>query len=99
MAAIIRGTTPTLKYKFDNIKVADIEAAYLTIKAGETIEKDLTSAEVGSDYIAWKLTQAETLSFSDSIWTMLNWKLADGTRGASAKKSFEVVSNFKEVEI
>ena len=99
MADIIRGTTPTIKFKFDTIKVSDITAAYLTIKAGDTIEKDLAAAEIGSDYIAWKLTQAETLNFGDTIYAMINWKLSDGTRGASSKKAFKVIGNLKEVEI
>lgn len=37
MADIIRGTTPTIKFKFDTIKVSDITAAYLTLNAGDVL--------------------------------------------------------------
>ena len=99
MASIIRGTTPTLKYTFNDIQVSDITAAYLTIKAKETIEKDLSVATVGQKDLSWKLTQAETIDFGDSISVMINWKLQDGTRGASEKTTIRVDENYKETEI
>lgn len=99
MASIIRGTTPTLKYTFNDIQVSDITAAYLTIKAKETIEKDLSAATVGQKDLSWKLTQAETIDFGDSISVMINWKLQDGTRGASEKTTIRVDENYKETEI
>lgn len=89
MESIIRGTTPTLQYTFDDVTVADITSAYLTIKVDNTaehnIEKDLSSATVAENSIPWTLTQAETLSFGASISVMINWKVLDGTRGASNK--------------
>lgn len=99
MSYIIRGTTPTLQYKFKTIKVSDITSAYLTVKATTNIEKDLSVATVGEDTISWTLTQAETLSFGDAVSCMINWKLQDGTRGASAKTEIMVKENYKEVEI
>lgn len=99
MTKIIRGTTPTIKYKFDDIDVADITSAYLTIKATTTIEKNLTQAIVDSDTISWRLTQAETLSFGESISVMLNWLLSDGTRGASEKTTILIDENYKGEEI
>ena len=102
MASIIRGTTPTLKYKFNDVKVSDIATAYLSIQTGnpETdIEKSLVEADVGQDYISWTLTQQECLSFGDSISMMINWKLSNGTRGASDKTTIIVADNYKEVEI
>ena len=99
MARIIRGTTPTLKYIFKSVQVSDISIAYLTIKAKTDIEKTLEEATVGTNYISWTLTQAETLSFGDSIKAMVNWKLNDGTRGASEKKTIIIEDNLKVVVI
>lgn len=99
MATIIRGTTPTLKYVFKTVNVANITTAYLTIKGKTQIEKTLSDATVGTDFISWKLSQAETLSFGDNISVMINWKTDDGTRGASKKTIALVDKNFKEVEI
>lgn len=103
MTSIIRGTTPTLKYVFNTVNVSDITVAYLTIKIDNdpthNIEKTLSDAEVGQDYILWSLTQAETLTFKNDISVMINWKLADGTRGASKKTIFIIDSNYKEIEI
>ena len=99
MANIIRATTPTFKYKFKSVTVANITKAYLTIKQeGETIiEKTLEDATVGTDFLSWTFTQAETLQMSTSkIRVMLNWKLADGTRGASKKTTLAIDCNFKE---
>lgn len=103
MASIIKGTTPTLKYTFNTVDVSSITTAYLTIKVDNDsthdIEKDLTSATVEAKSISWTLTQSETLSFKDSISVMINWKLADGTRGASKKTIFIIDANHKEIEI
>lgn len=99
MASIIRGTTPTIKYTFNTIKVEDITAAYLSVKGATTLEKSLDVATVGEDYIAWTLSQAETLELGDSISVMVNWLLEDGTRGASTKKSFMIEENYKGVII
>lgn len=96
---IIRGTTPTLLYKFDQVDVSDITTAYLTIKAGTVIEKSLSDAIVGEDYISWTLSQAETLAFPNQVSAMINWKLNDGTRGASNKSSFLIENNYKDVII
>lgn len=86
MNRIIIGTTPTITYKFKVVDVSEITVAILTIKERGTIliEKTLADANVGEDSLSWTLSQEETLSIgakSDSM--MLNWKLADGTRGAS----------------
>lgn len=102
MSTIIRGTTPSIKYTFKTIDAEDIAVAYLTIKmGGETLlEKDLTTATVEEGSILWTLTQEETLSMADEyIYVRLNWKLADGTRGASSRSRFFIESNDKEVVI
>ena len=41
MASIIRGTTPTLQYTFNDVTVANITSAYLTIKVDDTAEHDI----------------------------------------------------------
>jgi len=86
MTKIIIGTTPTITYKFKVVDVSEITVAILTIKERGTtlIEKNLADATVGEDTLSWTLTQEETLSIgAKSASMMLNWKLADGTRGAS----------------
>ena len=99
MASIIRATTPTIKYVFKTVRVEDITAAYMTIKMEESvlIEKDLTEATVSEDAITWTLTQQETLAMTaDKVTIMLNWKLNDGTRGASVRTALFVEDNDKE---
>lgn len=86
MTKIIIGTTPTITYKFKVVDVSEITVAILTIKERGTtlIEKNLADANVGEDSLSWTLSQEETLSIgAKSASMMLNWKLADGTRGAS----------------
>jgi len=98
MSAIIQGTTPTIKYTFNTVAVADIAVAYLTIKQnGATkIEKALSDATTGDKYIAWTLTQAETLGLSlCSAACQCNWKKSDGTRGASRILNVMVTENYK----
>ena len=102
MNSIIRGTTPTIQYTFKSVNVANITTAYLTIKmSGATlIEKDITSATVGQKSLSWMLSQAETLSMTASeVIIQLNWKLNDGTRGASLKTRMTISDNVKEVVI
>ena len=97
---IIKGTTPTIQYKFNVVHVTDISKAYLTITGGpEPIEKDLDSATIGTNTISWTLTQQETLSFAGTVQVMLNWLTTGGTRGASKKTMIVVESNLKEVVI
>lgn len=98
MASVIRATTPTIKYTFNVISVSDIAAAYLTIRQdGEMIiERDLTSATVGNDYLSWTFTQQETLQMATGkVTLMLNWLTNDGTRGASEKSTVVIEGNYK----
>lgn len=101
MANIIKGTTPTIIYKFSQVDVADITAAYITIKTGNNsvLEKDLTVAIISEDSLAWRFTQEETLTFGTEISVMINWLLTDGTRGASNKSKIIISSNYKEAVI
>ena len=102
VGTIIRGTTPTIKYTFKKIDVEDITTAYLTIliSGNIKIEKDISTATIENKYISWTLTQEETLSMtSNKVTCQLNWKLSNGTRGASKKTPLLVESNTKEVVI
>lgn len=99
MANIIRATTPTIKYTFKHVNVEDIVAAYMTIMMGQevVVEKDLVQATVEEDALSWTLTQQETLSMTGCrVSVMLNWKLSDGTRGASARTTLFMESNDKD---
>ena len=102
MAKIIRGTTPTITYNFNTIRVANITSAYLTIKqSGRTVlEKTLSDAIIGDKSLSWTLTQAETLAFTEKdVSIMVNWLLNEGTRGATKKTSIGIEPNYKEVVI
>lgn len=99
MAAIVRATTPTIKYKFSVVDVQDISEAYLTVRQNGSLlfEKDLSDAYVGTDYLSWTFTQAETLQMAQGkISCMLNWLTEDGTRGASDKSVIIIDSNYKD---
>lgn len=97
MIRIIRGTTPTITYTFKTITTSEITAAYLTIKQRDTVvvEKDIASAAIGNKDISWTLTQADTLLLAThtDAGIMINWKLVDGTRGASEEKRITPVDN------
>lgn len=92
--AIIRYTTPTIKFTFSAVSVTDITVAYLVIKQnGSTvIERGINTAVItdtaDESSLAWTLTQAESGSLAKST-TMIycDWKLSDGTRGRSNVKT------------
>ena len=86
--AIIRGTTPTIEFRFKDVAVDEIVTAILSLQQlGKTIvERDISSAEVDEN-LSWKLTQEETLSLNNryDVEIVCDWKLTDGTRGRSHK--------------
>lgn len=104
MAQIIRGTTPTIEFKFKQVDAADLITAILTIKQSGTvlIEKEMDVATVipastdppTQSSISWELSQEECLTLAYGRATiMLNWLTADGTRGASNEYSVDIVQN------
>ena len=96
MAQIIRGTTPTIEFRFKEVPVDTINTAVLTIRQNGTvvIEKHKRTADVGKDTISWKLTQQDTLALNlGASRIMVNWLTADGTRGASNQYVVEVLPN------
>lgn len=100
MAEIVRGTTPTIKFRFSTIDPTSIVVGVFTAKIGNltVIEKDLSDAVVDSEYISWKLTQEETLRFSRSrkATIVCDWKVGDGTRGRSKTATFDVTEPGKD---
>lgn len=84
---IVRGTTPTVRINFSAVDTANIAVAYLTIKQNgmELISKDLSEATVEEGYLAWNLTQEETLSMSSrcDITIQCRYRLNDGNAYAT----------------
>ena len=103
MRQIIKGTTPTFKFTFDNIIADSIIAAYLTIVQDKTlvIEKSIQDASVGDGYIEWTLTQDETLMLNhiSPLRVQIRYKLSDGFIGASEIKEVDVIKVLKDGEI
>ena len=99
--AIIIGTTPTIRYVFKNVDVGTITKAILTAeKNGRVIvERDLSTASIGENYISWDLEQDETLRIGRGGATiMINWLTNYGKRGASAETAVRMDDNhIKEV--
>ena len=101
---IIRGTTPTILYTFNDIDPGDITYAYLLIKQkSAVIEKYLGDASVTPDSlqtrgnISFTLTQQDTLNLTvnQRAVVSLDWKLSNGTRGRSNVVGFSVENSGK----
>jgi len=96
---IVRGTTPTIRYTFSTVDVADITTAILMIKqnGAKVIDRGLDTATIGTAYLEWKLTQAETLKLTEDILAdiCLDWLLNDGTRGIGKTATVQVSSSAK----
>lgn len=84
---ITRGTTPTIKFCYSKVDVADIDVAYLTIKQSKRtiIERDISTAFKDEKYIYWTLTQEETLLLDTKVSASIkcDWKTIAGLRGES----------------
>lgn len=100
MNEIARGTTPTIRFTFKTIDPSEIVTAYLTLKQNsETIiEKDISSAETGADYIEWKLPQDETKTLDSRypVQVQCRYKVGDGTVYASRIYTERVYDILKE---
>lgn len=95
---IIRYTTPTLKFTFSEINVADISTAFLIIKQNDrtVLERGLDTATADESSLSWTLTQEETGSLCKAETTIVcDWKLLDGTRGRSRVKTEKVINSGK----
>lgn len=96
MASIIIGTTPVIKYRFNTISVDNLIAAIMTVKKNGAIilRKELPEAYVDDNALEWQLSQEETLAIgTGGARIMLNWLLADGTRGASMEREIQTAGN------
>lgn len=83
---IIRGTTPTIIFTFEQIKPEELAVAYLLIKQGETevIRKELSEGLISEGSLLFTLSQEETLSLAEeSAKICLDWKTTAGVRGRS----------------
>lgn len=86
--AIIRGTTPILRFTFKEVNVNNITDAFLIIKRDQTniIEKSIDEVAARTETtLDWKLSQQETLSLPEGMIVDIccDWKIVDGTRGRS----------------
>lgn len=96
MTKIYRGTTPTITYTFSTVDVADIAVAILTVSVNGTVvlEKDITTATVGVNTLSWLFSQEDTLALTGRRADfMLNWVLADGTRGVAENETAVILKN------
>lgn len=97
--AIIRGTTPTVQFVFSDVEAAQIEVAFLFIKQKNTpvIERDISTASSGDNYISWTLTQEETLALTESVTAKVvcDWRTFSGLRGRSEVFTANVESSGK----
>lgn len=85
---IIRGTTPTLIFKFREIEPTDISQCFLMIKQnGKTVvEKTISDATVTTESLSFTLSQEDTFALATQNPTkvVLDWKTTGGVRGRSA---------------
>ena len=97
---LIRGTTPTITYKFTEVDVNNIAVAYLSIRQlGETlIEKDLSEAETGEDSLQWSLSQADTvlINAKHNVEIQCRYKTIDGQAYASEISQVNAYDIIKE---
>lgn len=90
---ITRGTTPSIRFSFNQINVSLISVIYLTIEQGSlVIEKDISTATVDPThkFVEWAFTQEETLQFDEKmpVKVQIRYRLQDGK--AYASKIFTV---------
>ncbi len=97
---IDRGTTTTIQYNFKVVDPARIVTAYLTLKQDSVlvIEKDLSEATVGENFMYWTLSQEETLSLDEKMQVEYEcrYKLDDGSAFKTKKVSEQVGPILKE---
>lgn len=104
MNSIVRGTTPTIRFTYNNVQVSDFVAAYLTISQKDEvlIEKDISNSYINSEknYIEWKLSQEETLLLESgdryNVEVQCRFKLSDKIAGASRIYSMSAIDILKD---
>lgn len=99
---IVKGTTPTIQYIFNDINVSEIVAAYFTIRQSDVavIEKGLTDADVDTETssVSWTLDQEDTLQLypGGTVIAFLDWVLENGTRGSGRIAKFMIAPTGKD---
>lgn len=98
---IARGTTPTIKIKFDTINVSNITKAILSVKqqGQNKIETNtFTNVNTTDKTISFKLTQSQTLSLVSNQLAVVvcDWLLNDDTRGRSKAVQVKITDPAKE---
>ena len=105
MESIIKGTTPTIIFKYRCINVSEITKAFLVVKQSVTtvVERDISSATVNieDNQLEWTLTQAETLNLKvgTTVFISCDWLLTSGTRGRSHMCKCDVEPSGKNEEL
>lgn len=102
--AVMRGTTPTIQYRFKTVDVSTIAVIYLSLKQGSVyIEKDKTESVVDTENhrVSWTLTQEETLSLNpyNDVEIQVRYRLNDGKAGGSRIKNVPAEKILKDGEI
>lgn len=91
--AIIRGTTPTVRFTFGSVNPAQITDAYLVLKqqGQEVIRVEMEDAIVGEHTLSWVLTQEQTLALTAGKDTTIvcDWLLSTGVRGRSEEAVYK----------
>ena len=83
---IIRGTTPVIRFAFNEVNPLEMTGAYLTIRQRNIlIERELSDANVMANALEGELTQEETLSLEENVPAKVQcrYKFATGAVGAS----------------
>lgn len=94
-----RGTTPKVIIELD-VKVSDIEVAYLTFTQNNIVmfEKTLDDCHCADNVLTCVLTQDETLSLAAGVPLVIQArvKMKDGTATASGLQIIKVLDVFKD---
>lgn len=100
---IIRGTTPTITFTFNDMDPYDITKAVLAIKQSDvTVIEKTDGMTKTANTISWTLTQTETLSLSTSnnrALIVCDWLTTGGVRGRSVEQYVSVGEPAKNAEI
>ena len=91
--AIIRGTTPTVRFTFASVNPAQIMDAYLVLKqqGQEVVRIEMEDAIVGEHALSWVLSQEQTLALTPGKDTTIvcDWLLPTGVRGRSEEAVYK----------
>ncbi len=99
MSILSRGTTPTYLFTFPENEADLTQAAhvYVTFESNhrKLRKKDADLLAINPHSIGVYLTQAETLSFGNTVEVQINWTYADGSRSDSYIATIETERNLE----